>query len=73
LEKVVLLGIVDGNMNDHIWEVAPLLGIVEANRWKMASLGMLLFFFENIGLFVAEGPHLLKKLLCILGHFFDSL
>jgi hypothetical protein len=45
LEKVVLLGIVDGNMNDHIWEVAPLLGIVEANRWKMASLGMLLLLF----------------------------
>ena len=42
LEKVVRLGIVDGNMNDHIWKVAPLLGIVEANRWKMASLGMLI-------------------------------
>jgi hypothetical protein len=47
LEKVVLLDIVDveRNINDHIWEMTPLLGLMEANRWKMAPLGMLLFLF----------------------------
>jgi hypothetical protein len=47
LKKVVLLDIVDveRNINDHIWEMTPILGLVEANRWKMAPLGMLLFLF----------------------------
>jgi hypothetical protein len=42
---VVLLSSVDveRSMNDNIWEKTLLLGLVEANRWKMAPL------HDNVG------------------------
>jgi hypothetical protein len=41
---IVVMELIERYMNDHIWEMAPLLGIVEANTWEMAPLGMLLFW-----------------------------
>ena len=40
--NIVIVELIERNMNDHIWELAHLLGIVEANTWEIAPLGMLL-------------------------------
>ena len=74
LEKVVLLGIVDGNMNDHIWEVAPILALWRpiGGRWLLLVC-FFFFFFENIGLLAMVGPYLLNCLPCILSHLFYIL